>query len=530
MTRFVGTPALIRLILRRDRIRLPVWVSALVALVWFSAAAVQDIYATPQAQAAYARTVGNSAASIAMAGPPVAVDTLGGITVFEVALTAVVGVSLMAVFLVLRHTRTDEEEGRTELLRAGVMGRQADLLAVGVVAAAACLTVGLGVALSFLAADLPTSGSLLYGASIACVGLIFTGVALVAAQVAEHGRAAVGTAVALLGASYVVRGVGDVAENGVSWLSPIGWAQAVRAFGDERWWPLVLCGLVAVALGVLAGWLTTRRDVGAGLVASRPGPAHASSLLGSPVGLALRMQRTSVAVWCVGMAALGVAFGALGEDVQELIESNPEVAEVFARAMGGASFTDAFFAAVMTIAALIAAAFTVGSALRVRGEEVAARAEWLLATPLGRLRWLVSWWSVTVLGTVLVLTATGLGAGVAYALVSQDGGQVPLLTGAALAYVPAALVLGGVAVALYGWLPRWVGLAWGVLAGCFVIGWLGEILSLPTWLMDLSPFTQSPQVPMEDVTAAPMAALLGLAVVLVTLGAAGLRRRDLVTG
>lgn len=184
----------------------------------------------------------------------------------------------------------------------------------------------------------------------------------------------------------------------------------------------------------------------------------------------------------------------------------------------------------MTIAALIAAAFTVSSALRARGEEVAARAEWQLASPLSRVHWLLGWLVVTALGTVLVLTATGLGAGVAYALVSRDAGQVPLLVGAALAYVPAALVLGGVAVAAYGWLPRWVGLAWGALAGCFVIGWLGEILSLPTWLMDLSPFTQTPQVPVEDLTVGPMAALLGLAVLLVALGTVGLRRRDLVTG
>lgn len=530
MTRFTGTPDLVRLILRRDRVRLPIWVLAIVGLVYFSAAAVQDVYRTPEAQASYARTVGTSAASVAMAGPPTAVDTLGGITVFEVALTVVVGVSLMAVFLVLRHTRTDEEEGRTELLRAGVMGRQADLLAVGLVVSAACVLVGLGVAGSFLATGLPASGSLLYGASVASIGLVFTGVALVAAQVAEHGRAAVGMCLSLLGAAYVVRGVGDVAENGFSWASPIGWSQAVQAFGDERWWPLALCVAAAVALGLLAAWLTTRRDIGSGLVASRPGPPHASRLLSSPAGAALRLQRTSILGWCAGMAALGVAFGALGEDVQQLIESNPEIGELFMRASGGATITDFFFATVMTIAALISAAFTVGSALRVRSEEVQARTEWLLTTPVSRPRWLLSWLAVTVLGTTLVLVSTGLGAGVAYALVAGDPGQVPLLIGAALTYLPATLVLGGVAVALYGWRPRWTGAAWGLLAVYFVIGWLGDILSLPDWLRDTSPFTQTPQVPVDDVTLLPLTALTAVALALVLVGVVGWRRRDVVTG
>ena len=84
-------------------------------------------------------------------------------------------------------------------------------------------------------------------------------------------------------------------------------------------------------------------------------------------------------------------------------------------------------------------------------------------------------------------------------------------------------------MAVYGWLPRWSGMAWGVLAVCFVIGWLGEILSLPTWVMDLSPFTRTPQVPLDDVTAAPLMALLGTAALLMVVGAVGLRRRDVVT-
>ena len=133
MTRFVGTGTLVRLILRRDRRRLPVWWLAQVGLVGVSAVSVQGLYDTPQARATYAATVGTSGASISMSGPPVALDTIGGITVFEVATTAVIGVALMAVFLTLRHTRTDEEAGRTELLRAGVLGRQADLLATGLV-------------------------------------------------------------------------------------------------------------------------------------------------------------------------------------------------------------------------------------------------------------------------------------------------------------------------------------------------------------------------------------------------------------
>lgn len=529
MTRFTGTLALVRLLLRRDRIRLPVWLAAQIALVAFSVAAVVDVYGSPEAQAGYAASVGASTATVAMSGPPTALDTLGGIAVYEVTFTALVAVVLMAVFTALRHTRADEEAGRTELLRAGVLGRQADLLAVSVVVATACAVVGLGITLTFLAFGLPTSGSVLYGVSVAALGWAFTGVALVAAQVATHSRAATGLCLAVLGATFLVRAVGDVSENGLTWASPYGWVQAVRAFGDERWWPLGLAAVLAVVLVVVAGWLTTRRDLGSGLVTPRPGPARASSALGSPVGLALRLQRGSIVAWSVGMGILGVAYGSLGQDVEELIENNPEIAEIFRRTSGGASIVDAYFAMVMTIAALVATGFTVGSALRVRGEEASGRAEWMLATPLGRFRWLVSWLAVTVGGSAVVLASTGFGTGATYALVAQDASQVPLLTEAALVYLPATLVLGAVAVALLGWAPRLAGLAWGVLAACFVIGWLGEVLSLPEWVMDLSPFTRTPQVPLDDLTAGPLLALTLVVVTLAALGAEGLRRRDLVT-
>ena len=530
MTRFTGTWALVRHILRRDRIRLPVWVLSLVGLVGLSVASVQGLYDTPAARATYAGTVGASGASIAMSGPPTALNTIGGITVFEVSITSIIGVALMAIFLTLRHTRTDEEAGRTELLRAGVMGRQADLAATGLVISAASVAVGLGMAGSFLAAGLPTSGSLLYGASVGAVGIVFTGLALVAAQVAEHARGAVGVALAALGITFVVRAVGDVSENGLVWLSPLGWAQHVGAFGTERWWPLGLAVVTGGGLGLLAGWLTTRRDLGAGLVGARPGSPTASRWLSGPVGLAARLQRGSVIGWAAGLLLLGVAFGSLGQDVQGMIEGNPELEEIFVQTSGGASIIDAYFGTVMMIAALVASGFTIASAARLRSEETDLRAEPLLAAPVSRARLMLGSLVVTLVGTVLVLGAAGLGAGLTYGLVASDAGQVGILLGASLVYLPAALLLGALAIALFGWLPRAAAGVWGVLAVCVVIGWLGELLALPQWLMRLSPFTRTPQLPMADLDWGPLSAMAALVVLLVAAGLAGFRRRDLATG
>jgi len=526
LTALTGTGALVRLILRRDRIRLPIWILAILGLVYSSAEAVQSTYDTPGDIEVYARTVGSSPASIVMNGPPTALDTIAGIMVFEVNTSAIILTALMAIFLVVRHTRADEQEGRTELIRATVVGRHAPVSAALLVVGGSTVVVGIGLALEFYALGLPAPGSLAYGASIAAVGIVFTAVGAAAAQVTEYSRGALGIAGAVLGLSFLVRGAGDVGDGRLSWLSPIGWTQAVRPFAGDRWWPLLGSLALTVLLLATVAALTSRRDVGAGLISPRPGSPTASARLTSAVGLAVRLQRASVLSWMCAMFLGGVSVGSVGQDVEELITSNPDIAEML-DVGAGSDVVDAFFATIILVLALIATGFTLGSVLRLRSEEAAGRAEPLLATGLSRWRWSLGSLLVTLVGTVLVVGAGGLGVGLAHSISTGDLGQLPRLLLVAMAYLPATLVLAGVAVALFGWAPRLSPLAWAALAGCFLFGWLGGLLQLPTSLTDLSPFTHIPSAPVDPITASPLLTLTVVGLALTALGLVGLRRRDL---
>ena len=66
-----------------------------------------------------------------------------------------IAVAVLALFLVVRHTRTEEETGRLELLGATVVGRQAPLTAALLVTAGACLVAGVGTTLGLIAVGLP---------------------------------------------------------------------------------------------------------------------------------------------------------------------------------------------------------------------------------------------------------------------------------------------------------------------------------------------------------------------------------------
>ena len=97
---------------------------------------------------------------------------------------------------------------------------------------------------------------------------------------------------------------------------------------------------------------------------------------------------------------------------------------------------------------------------------------------------------------------------------------------AALAQLPAAAVVVGVAVLLFGVSVRAAAGSWVVLVACILLGELGPLLSLPQWVMDLSPFAHAPRLPGGPAPSRPLVALAVTAAVLVGLGLAALRRRD----
>lgn len=519
-----GTWSLVRFVLRRDRVRLPVWILGLTVLVLATASSVDSLYPTQADLRAAAEPMYDNAAVIALNGPTYGIDTLGGQIVFQVGSFGYVTVALMGMFLVGRHTRADEENGRTELVRATVVGRNAPVTAVLVVAAAAFAVLGTLVTLSMLAYDLPTAGSVLYGAAMGGFGLLFACVTAVTVQVTEHNRAALGLAGAVLGGAYVLRAVGDVGTGTLSWASPMGWVQGARPYAGERWWTLLLVAGAAALLVVVAYGLQGIRDLGAGLVPPRPGPPVASRALVAPLGLAVRLQRGTVVAWAVGLALTGVSYGSVGQDVADLVGDNETIGDIIAQT--GGDLTQSFFTTSMLMLALIAGGFVVSSVLRLRSEESSGRAEPLLATGLSRGRWLASHLTVALGGSVVLMVATGLGIGLTYGIATNDVGQVGALLGAAVAYVPALWVLAGVTLLLFGLVPRATSAAWGVLVALFVVGVLGELFGLPSWAFDLSPFQHVPPMPARGFSIGPVAALMATAVALIAAGVAAFRRRD----
>jgi ABC-2 type transport system permease protein len=524
-----GTGALVRFALRRDRIRLPVWVAVAVALVAEQSLGSQTIYDTPAALAAYRATIGSSAAAIAFAGPPVGLTTVAGAVAFEISASVMIVAALMAMFTVGRHTRADEEAGRTELVRAARVGRHAPLLAAVIVSALGCAAMALGIGVVTTATGLPAGGSFLLGAGVGACGLVFTGVAALAVQVSESTRSGYGLVGAVLGVAFLLRAVGDIQGNGLVWASPIGWAQAVHPYSENRWWPLLVCVVANMALLAVAVILLDHRDLGAGLLAARPGAPGAGRMLGSPLGLAVRLQRAALLAWAVSLGLLGAVYGGLGDTVQTLFENNPQ-AKTFFPGATSAGLVDAYLATIFSIQALLAAAYGVSAALRARSEESSGRAEPVLATATSRAAWLGSHVTVALLGSGLLVVVSGAATALVRAASISDLGSFGRLFAASLAYVPAVWVVAGLAVAAVGILPRAAAaVAWAMVAYVVVVTLFAAGLNWPDWVGDLSPFAWTPLVPIESWTSGAAVGLAAAIVALLAVGFGAFRRRDLST-
>lgn len=531
-TEFTGTLRLLRLFLRRDRIVAPLWILLLsVPLGPVYVASIESVYPTVADRAAFAATILASPAQLAMYGP--VYDTgIGAVGIWKAGMFHTL-IAVATILTVIRHTRAEEEAGRTEVLAATAVGRYASLTAALLLAFGGALAAGLIGALTLTASGVPVAGSLAFGLALAGSGMVFGAVAAVTAQVCSGARPARGLAFATLALTFTLRAVGDARAGAgpadpLTWLSPQGWSLQVRPYAGDRWWVLLL-HLALITVAVAAAFvLLRRRDLGAGLLAERLGPAAAGPALTGPFGLAVRLQRGALLGWTIGVGLYGLVIGSVVNGIGDSFGSNETLRELIIRMGGTDSLEDSFLGYAFTMLGLAGAAYAVSAALRMYGEENGHRAESVLSGAVGRTRWLASHLVFALGGPVLIMLTAGVLGGLAYGTASGDiGAGLSATSIAALVQLPAIWFFAALTVALFGCVPRRAPVAWGLLTAAVAVSLLGSISGAPQWLRNLEPFGHAPKVPGAEYSATPTVVVTAVAAVLLVVGLIGLRARDM---
>lgn len=522
-----GAGHLTRFALRRDRVRIGVWTLSLGGLVAYFGAVVPTVYPDAAARQTRAAIMREPSGAL-LTGPGYGLDdyTFGVMIANEMLGMLAVAAALMSILLVVRHTRAEEEDGRTDLVRAGVVGRAAPLAAALAVMLVADAAVAAGLLGALTANGLDARDSAAVALGVAAVGVTFGTVAAVTAQLTTGARAASGSAGAVLALAFLLRGIGDARRTGgsaLSWASPVGWAQQTRAFVDLRWWPLLLHAVTAAVLLAVAVALAARRDVGAGLVPERRGAARASRSLAGPAGLAARLERAGLAWWAVSLLAFAALTGSMTQGVVDSFADQPQLAQAFGSTTGDDLVlgTVSTFLGILAMAVAVYAVTVVG---RLRHEETDGRASAVLAASVDRRAWLGAQLGVAVVGATVLLLASGLGLGLGAA--GAVDGAVAACTLASLAHLPVVAAFAALAALLHGTgSPAWPG--WALLVASVVVGVYGPVLGLPDAVLDVAPFGLVPAVPAAALDLAPLAALTAVAVALTAGALAAVRRRDL---
>jgi ABC-2 type transport system permease protein len=519
-----GLGLLTRFSLRRSRVLIVAWTAVLTVMCYASAAATGGLYATSADQVRAARDLNSSSALVALYGPILDVHSLGELAMTKTTITYAVLVVALAITLVRRHTRVEEESGRAELLGGLALDPKVPLVSAVLVGTISSLLISILAALADIAGGLPVAGSLWFGASWLGLGLVGTGIGAVCAQLSANARTCGAVAVGTVAVLFGLRALGDTTSAGwLSWFSPFGWSTQLRAWSDTREWVLLLDLALAVALVVVALALRARRDLGSGLIADRPGPATGSPRLADAIALNLKVHATSLSVWTVASAVLGALMAAIVPGIGSILDS-PDARQMMERLGGIGALQETLIAAFVSVGAIIITCFVATVVGHGGAEEHDGRTEAVLATATSRSAAFAAIAVVALGGSAWLLLVTGTAMALGSIGAEVSAGAV---IAAALVQIPAVWVVAGLALVAVAVRSTWAVAGWVLVVAFFLLGPLAELLQLPGWVADLSPYGHVPKVPAEAFRSTPELGLTLVAVLLLATAWWRYRERDI---
>lgn len=525
-----GAGLLAGVTLRRERIRSSLGIVALPILVVVTGAAMASLYPDVAARETLRSGAADNPAFRLLLGPLGEDTSAAAITTWRVGLFLVLVAGFLLALTVIRNSRAEEDAGRGELVRAGVVAPTATVL----VAAAAAMTVGaaFGVVMACATALVGASAAsaVMVGVGYVTVGAAAVGIAAVADQVFGTARGANVAVVTVLAGGYVLRGIGDLVDGvtWVRWASPVGWAELIDPFGHRRVLPVVAGVAVGVVGVAVAAAIARRRDLGEGLLVRRPGPAG-SRRLRSVGAVVARVSAPTIAPWVSATAAYCLLLGFLLSSVNDLVPSGGGVTDIVRDLGGGGALAESVMAAVLGFVGVIAGLAGVAVVVRARADETAGRTEQVLATATSRTRWFVSTACAALGASIVVIVAASVAIAVAHGISAGTSAapDIGTVLAAGAVQIPGTLVVVAVGVAAWGLRPRFVAVGWAAVLADMLFAQFGEMLGLPVWVRDLAPHTHVSGMPPGDVgLVAPIVSLVA-ATVLLGLGGWGFCRRDI---
>jgi ABC-2 type transport system permease protein len=537
VSRIYGLGSIYAKTVRDSRLAFIIAAGLLGGLALVMGAAISSVFPTPESRLEVDKLIGGMPGPMVnFFGKPVGLGTVGGYMTWKYGLVFVLATSLWSI-LGLSSTLAGEAScGSLDLIATTPFGKRR----IAIEKVVAHLTM-LGLALAFMALMATISSNAFGDAALGdhisplsaagfalwlgFMALFFGGLAFALAPLLGRAGAA-GVAGIALALAWTAQGLdlGPLAA-----VSPFHWTQNhISLIGQYDWAPLAAVGIVGVAFLAIGVELFSRRDLGVTIGVGLPQlPAGVLGVRG-PTSRAFGEQLPRAIAWGLGLGLMGALLASVVGPMSAQLAGDENFLRVLRTVFPGSDVTTAggflqVFIEIFYIAAGFAGATLVS---KWASDETGGRLEEVLATPLTRVRWLVTGAIAAFVADAVVTLLFALGV-VAGATSGGVAAGTALLGSMSLGLYAAALTGVGVAV---GGLWR-TSLAAEVVAIIVVATYLLDLLvpplGLPDWLhqLALTGHLGQPMVGIWDV--AGIGACVVLAIGGVLLGAWGITRRDI---
>lgn len=514
--------------LKRNQWSIVFWIAGLVILTLMIPQSFANLYPDKKALIPLFEMFKNPAMQAMLGKSNLGHINLATMFGYEMLMFTVILVGIMNILFVSKDSRGDEEEGRLALLTALPIGRHT--LMLGTIIQQVFINFVLGAAISiglrFTGVDgFTAEGAWLYGSLIAAAGFMMGMLTLFVAQFTTTHSQTTGVSISVLLVMYLMRAMGDVSASWLALSVPLGWVARSDVYSHNHWWPVIALLGTALILMIVALILNRQRDMEAGLLPRFKGHHHVSHVLKSPFGLQLRLQRTGMIVWAIGMLMLGLSYGSVFGDLENFFKDNPLLQRMLTGK--GDNYAEQFVPILMAIMGMVSTIPVLMALFKVQREMRLHHTEMVLALPVQRLRYVMSFVWIGFINSVLMISMAAIGMYIG--AVSSMAKPIALskLWTAGLVYIPAILIFAGLAVCVIGWLKKGSLVVYLYLAYSFLVVYLGQLLNVKPWLKKITPFGHVPRLPIAEMDWQVTCIMLIIAFVLFITGMIGFKSKDI---
>ncbi len=534
-SKLTGTAALLKLNLRHDRFKILYWCIGLVGLMTAAAAKFDSLYGSTKAMNAIIATL-KTPAMVSLLGPFNGTKPYTVAMVYASEMMVFMGLfaAMMNLYFAVHATRSQEDDGTTELLLAHAVGRQSPLVAA--VWELLLINLGVGVleALGLQFSGMTgavAAGNWLFGLGLAAFGFMFGMFALGFSQIVNNARSATILSYVFLAIVFIARMGTDVQNTKYTWWTIFGWIEKMKLYTKNDWTPVLLMVVLSVVIGLITLLVAMRRDIGAGLVAPRNGRRQASIWLRGPLTLLMRLDRVSTAIWIIGLALLGASYGSIFGTVGDIVKTNPMMGKV----LGTTAVNTANKAIILGLANKLSIIFVVVASipplitlLKLNTDDRKGYLEALHAKPVSRLRLFLTYTGqALVVGTLSFALAVYSMAATGNSSMAHMPVSIGQLMRGFIGFWPSLLVVCGIAALLVGALPKFQSVVWIIPVYGVLSLYLGALIDLPKWAQHISPYGWVNLVPTHAVNWTTFTWMTILGIALFIIGYVCYRRRDL---